>query len=160
MRLDSKGLGKPPVFSGREEDFYVWAKKVENYVSGVFQNLRGALAFAAESQDAVTAAAVALGAPDLEDDMSAEVDGQLLIVLSAITDGENFDIVMSAGGDHGFESWLMLHKIWDPYTAGRARSLLWETLSPLRVKLPELMVAIEKMEDLVKTCTPVRKTFA
>ena len=53
MLVDQKGLGKPPVFSGREEDFYVWAKKVENYVSGVFPNVRGALAFAAESQDAV-----------------------------------------------------------------------------------------------------------
>ena len=37
MLVDSKGLGKPPVFSGREEDLYVWAKKVENYVSGVFR---------------------------------------------------------------------------------------------------------------------------
>ena len=36
MLVDQKGLGKPPVFSGREEDFYVWAKKVENYVSNVF----------------------------------------------------------------------------------------------------------------------------
>ena len=27
MLVDQKGLGKPPVFWGREEDFYVWAKK-------------------------------------------------------------------------------------------------------------------------------------
>ena len=54
MLVDPKGLGKPPVFSGREEDSCVWAKKVENYVSGVFPNVRGALAFAAESQDVVT----------------------------------------------------------------------------------------------------------
>ena len=38
--VDPKGLGKPPVFPGREEDFYVWAKKVENYVSGVFPIVR------------------------------------------------------------------------------------------------------------------------
>ena len=49
MLVDPTGLGKPPVFSGREEDFYVWAKKVGNYVSGVFPNLRGALSFAVES---------------------------------------------------------------------------------------------------------------
>ena len=55
----------------------------------------------------------------------------------------------------------------DPYTAGRARSLLREILSPSRVKLPELMVAIERMVDLVRrycgrreTCTLLRKTFA
>ena len=104
MLADPKGLGKPPVFLGREEDFYVWAKKVENYVSGVFPNARGASSFAVESQNAVTATAAALGVPELEADMSTETDGQLFIVLSALTDGERFDVVMSAGGDHGFES--------------------------------------------------------
>ena len=105
MLVDPKGLGKPPVFSGREEHFNVWAKKVENYVSGVFPNVRGALSFAVESQDAVTATSVALGVPELEAEMSTEIDGQIFIVLSALTDGESFDVVMSAGGDHGFESW-------------------------------------------------------
>ena len=93
------------MFPGREEDFYVWTKKVENYVSGVFPNVRGALAFAAESQDVVTAATVAIGVPELGVETSAEIDGQLFVVLSALTDGESFDVVMSAGGDHGFESW-------------------------------------------------------
>ena len=37
-----------------------------------------------------------------------------------------------------------------PYTAGRARNLLREILSPTRAELPELMCAIEKMEDLVR----------
>ena len=83
----------------------MWAKKVESYVSGVFPNLCGALAFAVESQDAVTATSVALGVPELGVEMSTETDGQLFRVLSALTDGESFDVVMSAGGDHGFESW-------------------------------------------------------
>ena len=150
MLVDPKGLGKPPVFSGREEDFYVWAKKVENYVSGVFPNVRGALAFAAESKDEVTAATVAVGVLELGVEMSAEMDGQLFVVLSALADGESFDVVMSAGGDHGFESWRKLHGRLNPYTAGRARSLLREILSPTQANLPELMCAIEKMEDLVK----------
>ena len=81
------------MFSGREEDFYVWAKKVENYVSGVFPNVRGALSFAAESQDVVKAATVAIGVPELGVETSAEIDGQLFIVLSALTDGEGFDVV-------------------------------------------------------------------
>ena len=150
MLVDPKGLGKPPVFSGREEDFYVSTKKIENYVSVVFPNVRGALAFAAESQDVVTAATVAVGVPELEAGMSAEIDGQLFIVLPALTDGESSDVVISAGGNHGFESWRKLHRRYDPYTAGRARSLLREILSPLRAKLPELMCAIERMEDLVR----------
>ena len=150
MLVDQKGLGKPPVFSGREEDFYVWAKKVENYVSGVFPNVRGALTFAAGSQDVVTAATVAIGVPELEIGLSTEIDGQLFIVPSALTEGESLDIVMSAGVDHGFESWRKLHGRWNPYRAGRARSLLREILSPTRAKLPELMGAIEKMEYLVR----------
>ena len=149
--VDPKGLGKPPMFSGREEHFYVWPKKSENYVSGVcFRNVRGALAFVAESQDVVTAATVAIGVPELGVETSAERDAQLFVVLSALTEGESFDIVMSAGGDHGFESWRKLHGRWNPYTAGRARSLLREILSPSRVKLLELMGAIERMEDLVR----------
>ena len=139
MVVDQKGCGKPPVFSGREEDFYVWAKKVENCVSGVFPNVRGVVSFAVESHDAVTATAVALGLPELEAEMSTEIDGQLFIVLSALTDSESFDVVISAGGDHGFESWRKLHRRWDPFTAGRARSLLREILSPSRVKLLEFM---------------------
>ena len=85
------------MFSGREEDFYVWAKKVDNYVSGVFPNVRGALSFAVESQDAVTATSVALGVLELEAGLSTEIDGQLIMVLSTLTDGESFDVVMSAG---------------------------------------------------------------
>ena len=148
----------------------MWTKKVENYVSGVFPNVRGALAFAAESQDAVTSATVAVGVPELGVEMSTEIDGQLFVVLSALTDAESFDVVMSAGGDHGFESWRKLHGRWHPYTALRARSLLREILSPPRAKLPELMCVIERMEDLVRryrgrrdaqeTHTFLRKTFA
>ena len=136
MLVDPKGSGKPPVFSGREEHF-------------VRVDLRGVLAFAAESQDVVTASTVAICVPELGVETSAEIDGQLFVVLSALTDGESFD-VMPPGGDRGFESWRKLHGRWNPYTAGLARSLLREILSPTRAKLPELMCAIEKMEDLVR----------
>ena len=116
--VDQKGLGNPSVFSGREEDFYVWVKKVENYVSGVFPNVSGALTFAVESQETVTATSVALHMTELEAELSTETDGQLFIMLSALTDGESFDVVVSAGGDCGFGSWRKLHRRWDPYTAG------------------------------------------
>ena len=118
MLVDPKGLGKPPVFSGREEHLYVWTKKVENDVSGVFPNVHGALTFAAESQDVVTAGMLAIGVPEFGVETSAEIDGQLFVVLSALTEGGSFDIVMSVGGDHGFESWRKLHGRWNPYTAG------------------------------------------
>ena len=77
---------------------------------------------------------------------------KLFIVLSLLTDGESFDIGMPAGGDHGFEKWRKLQKGWGPYTVGRARSLSREMLPPSRVKLLELVGAIERMEDLVRRC--------
>ena len=40
------GLGKPPMLVGREEDFYVWIKKIMNYVSGVLPNVHSTLEFA------------------------------------------------------------------------------------------------------------------
>ena len=45
----------------------------------------------------VTAAAVASFVLDAE--WSAAIDGQLFIVPSALSDGESFDFVTSAGGD-------------------------------------------------------------
>ena len=68
-------------------EFNVWAKKVENNVSGVVPNVRGALSFAVESQDVVTAAAVGLGVPEVDARTSAVTDGQLYIVRSVLTDG-------------------------------------------------------------------------
>ena len=68
MLVDPQGLEKPPVFSDREEDFYVWAKKVENFVSGVFPNVRGGLTLAVESHCSVQATALALGVPEHEDE--------------------------------------------------------------------------------------------
>ena len=49
---------------------------------------------------------------NFEAGLSTLIDGQLFVVLSALTDGESFDVVMSAGGDHGFESWRKLHRRW------------------------------------------------
>ena len=40
----------------------------------------------------------AVGVPELGVETSAEIDGQLFVVLSALTEGESFDTVMSAGG--------------------------------------------------------------
>ena len=145
MLVDPKGLGKPPMFSGRkEEDFHVWTN-----VSGVFPNVRGALAFAAESQDVVTAATVAIEVPELGVETSAEIDVQLFVVLSALTEGESFDSVMSAGGD-------LASRVGASCTEDGTRTQRTSTKSlegdsvPTRAKLPELMCAIEKMEDLVR----------
>ena len=140
------------MFSSREEHFYVSTKKIENHVFGVFPYVRGALAFVAESQDVVTAATV--GVPELGVETSAVIDVQLFVVLSALTEGESFDIVMSAGGDHGCESWRKLHRKMESVHSGTSTKFLLR--APTRAKMPELVCAIEKMEDLVRRCSSRR----
>ena len=131
----------------------MWAKKVENCVGCVPERTWSFVVCSGVAVRCHSDSSCA-GVPELEAEMSTEIenDGQLFMELSSLTDGESFDVVMSAGGDHGFDSWRKLHRRWDPYTAGRAGNLLREILSPLRVKLPELMGAIERMEDLVRRC--------
>ena len=51
LLVDKKSLVKPPGFLGNEEDLHVSAKKTENYVSGVFPNMLGALVFAVTGRD-------------------------------------------------------------------------------------------------------------
>ena len=102
MLVDPKGLGKKTVFSGREEHFYVWTKMVENYVSGVFPNVRGALTFATELQDVVTAATVAIGMPELGVETSAEIDGQFFVVVVLTEHG---GCLSSVDRDREFRIW-------------------------------------------------------
>ena len=60
----SDRLGKATGGLRQGKRLHVWVRKVENCVSGVFRNVRGALSFAVESQDVVTEGAVALGVSD------------------------------------------------------------------------------------------------
>ena len=51
------------------------------------------------------------------------MDGQLFMVLLALTDGESFDVVMSEGGDGGFESCRKCQGRWGPYSGTSTKSL-------------------------------------
>ena len=65
-------------------------------------------------------------------------------VLVVTPNSQIFDVVMLAGGDHGF-AWKV-----EPVHSGTSAKSLQEILSPPRAKLLELMCAIERMEDLVR----------
>ena len=52
------------------------------------------------------------------------------MVLSALAEGESFDIVMSARSDHGSESWRKLHGKMEPAHSGTsAKSLEGDSFS-------------------------------
>ena len=148
--VDQKGLGKPQAFSGKEVDFYVWARKLETYVASVYPDVRFSLAWVIEQEVKPTMQDLALADPILDEAQVGEINEGLYVVLSSLTDAESFDIVVGSGAGEGYEAWRRLHRRWDPYTAGRARSLLKDILNPGRSSLKDLNAAIERLEDMMR----------
>ena len=150
--IDTRGLGRPPAYNNNEADFYVWSRKFENYAASVVPECRALLSWSAESTSEVTID-YAAGELILTEALVREASEMLYIALQSLTDGESFDIVASAGAGEGLESWRRLARRWDPYTSGRARSLLKDILAPTRCKMSDLMAGVEKLEDLMRRYT-------
>ena len=154
--IDTKGLGKPHNFNGKETDkFLPWSIKTRNYVLGVFPELRPVLEWAEERDAAIQQADIdeAFGhaADDLERVPDIEVlNGQLYTVLTQLTEGEPFDITRNAGEGQGFEAWRRITRRYDPSTGGRKRNLLNQILKMSRSSLDKLSADIERWEDLVR----------
>ena len=49
LLVDNRGLGKPAMFSNKEEDFLVWTRKTSNYVASIFPNAKEIMRLAADS---------------------------------------------------------------------------------------------------------------
>ena len=148
--LDQRGLGKPHSFNNEEREFHVWAQKLTNYIASVFTDVRSSLIWCIEQTVEIDLALVANNDAVLDDASVGEINEQLFIVLSSLTEGESFDVVSSAGAGCGYEAWRRLHRRWDPYTAGRARGLLRDILNPGRCAIKDLNGAIERLEDLMR----------
>ena len=112
------------MFSGKEEHFNVWTKKIENCVSGVFPNVRDALAFEAESQDVVTSATVAIGLPDFGVETSAERD-----VTMASRVGARAILKISV-----FYPTRFFRQFWADPTFSAVRTLFWPKRRPQMLK--------------------------
>ncbi|CAK0894978.1 unnamed protein product, partial [Prorocentrum cordatum] len=159
--IDTKGLNKPSVFSDDESSFITWSRKLENFVANVYREARELLAIAAEQVESVTYQVLQgddLQNPRIGQEMLEEIDDQLYVVLSSLTDGEAFNITVSAGSGNGFEAWRRLNRRFDPITAGRSRSILRSIMDPGRAKLQDLQAAIERLEELMRRYESRRDT--
>ena len=149
--VDLKGLGRPQAFTNIEKDFPVWTRKVANFVAGVHPGARDLLAWSADAQETVTVEKLTedenLNEPE---DVVKKLNDQLYTVLTSLTDGDSFDIVYACPPGAGFEAWRRLNRRWDPATAGRARKILRDILSPARSSLDDLQGNIERLEDLMR----------
>ena len=148
--VDTKGLGKPLTFRNKEEEFRTWSRKTANYICSVHKEATDVLVSVAQNEAPSQMDQLKAEFFELGDDLLDEINAQVFQCLMALTEGESFDLVLGAGNGQGFEAWRRLQRRWDPSTAGRARSLLREILSPGRAKLADLQGAIERLEDMMR----------
>ena len=154
LLVDNRGLGKPGMFTNREEDFLTWTRKTSNYVASVFPNSKTILGLAADAAAGAGAPVDALQladeAADIGHEEARELDGQLYTALMTLTEGDGFDVVIGSGDGHGLDAWRRLHKRYDPLTQNKSRGLLKEVLQPARTKVDDLLGALERHEELVR----------
>ena len=149
--VDIKGLGRPPMFPNVESEFIPWGRKVVNFIASVHPGSREMLAWSQESADPVTIEALCAEEDiDVDEDIARQMNEQIYIVLTSLTEKESADIVAACDPGAGFEAWRKLNRRWDPATTGRTRGILKEILSPGKCRLSELQQAVERLEDLMR----------
>ena len=152
--VDNKGIGRPSNFNNTEKDFITWSRKTETYVMGVYPELIPVLKWAKELPTEATIEVIegTFGALSGDDEVEGleGLNAQLYGCLTALTDEESFDIVVSAGRGNGLEAWRLLHRRWDPTVAGRSRALLREIINPKRSNLQGVLGALQSWEDLTR----------
>ena len=152
--VDTRGIGKPSVFSGDEVKFREWSKKVESFVTGVFgEQVRAALEWAAEHGTAISRDDLNTAFGEGSDEEIENIHGigsQLYTALQQLTTGEPFDLVTNVSADShgGFECWRKLFRRYDPATGSRKRNLLRAILNPGRASMNELQAAMERWEEM------------
>ena len=52
--IDSKGLGRPKAFGGKEDEYLPWSVKTKNYMIGVYPELQRCLEWASEFEGEIT----------------------------------------------------------------------------------------------------------
>ena len=152
--IDTKGLGKPYVFTDEDAKFRHWAIKVEDFIIGKYgDEFRQVLEWAIDFEGNMTYQDLSDAFGDNADysDQIEEIqekNSQIFILLRNLTEQESFDII--DGVDHGFglKAWQKLHLRWDPTTGGRRMTMLATLMNPGRVKLEELASAIQRWKTL------------
>ena len=153
--VDTRGIGQPPKLKdppGDNGEFVVWCRKMRNYAAAVFDDARVVLPWCAEQTDAITIAGFVAEFEDMNVVKPRELKNQMFTVLMTLAEGESLTSVTGSGSGEGLNAWRRLHKRRDPSTAGRARGLLREILSPPdgRAKIVDLQSAVETPGDKMR----------
>eukprot|EP00971_Amphidinium_carterae_P035239 693598-Amphidinium_carterae.2 len=102
--VDTKGIGKPASFSGKEDKWREWSVKFESFVVGVYgEEIMSVLLWASEQETEISERDLDLKfglAADAADQVEevARKSGQLYVALQQLTSKEAFDVLPCASG--------------------------------------------------------------
>ena len=155
--VDSRGMGKPPSFSGAEKAWREWKGKLTAYLcasgdSSTEQTLR----WAENRVTAITADALqGLVLDEQGRHSEAAYQGldtfnrKLYVIPVDTCKDKPYRIVDSAGNGQGFEAWRLLHRRYNSRTPGTKRALLQSlfSLKPASTidAFESLLLTIEEM---------------
>ena len=146
--VDSRGLGRPPVFHGGAKEFKTWIVKTRSFLSGIFPQAAAMLEWCEMQPTEITEETIRAQF-ETEIPEWQEFNQQLQTVLIQLTDREALQIIINTRAG-GLESWRKLHKRFDPATGNRRRAILTTILKMARVDMHHVTQSIERLEELLQ----------
>ena len=151
--VDTKGLGKPSMFSGDAEQYLPWRHRMTAYVCSIYPELREVLEWCEEREKSISSDELSEAFGEKADEIDRipklfDKSMELSSALQMVTAKEPFAIVINCN-TNGFEAWRRLARRYDPATASRKRSMLKSVINPQKQKLEHLPQAIEEWLDAI-----------
>ena len=154
--VDTRGMGRPPSFSGNEKEWREWCGKMTAYLLASDPAMEATLKWLEGCNVPITAEAISEAlCLDMHGHVvethvatATKMNKRLHLVLMDVCKGEPFRIVQSAGQGSGFEAWRLLMRRYNSKTPGTKRALLQALFSLKPAASPEafegLLLTIEE----------------
>jgi hypothetical protein len=147
--VDTKGIGKPAMFSSEPRQFPTRSFKLGNFLKGISKGMKDGLQWAAD-QDSLIVDVKPLESI-LEQGTDVKHAGrQTYAVLAQLCDGEALDLIQNVLGSDGWEAYRFLSWRFDPEGAGRRRNIMSQLLQPGSFDPMDLNSAIARWEEKVR----------
>ena len=127
--VDTRGMGRPPSFSGDEKSWREWRGKVTAYLYAADPLAKEALERAEVNNTPITPATLESDHEIANSERAIAFSSKLYLVLVDTCKGEPYRIVESAGYGNGLEAWRLLMRRYASRTPGTKRALLQSLFS-------------------------------
>ena len=129
--VDTRGMGRPPPFSGMDKEWREWKGKVTAYLYATAPHAKPYLDWAEVSAAPITQSLMEDKCTDDQGNLAtdalqsmAQFSTRLGLILVDTCKGEPYRIVESAGHGNGLEAWRLLMRRYASRTPGTKRALL------------------------------------